>query len=117
MILDDTTVMLTQAEFDELPHYSLSLPTLTTVGKRWKRKVYDLPQYKYRWQMGEYVELDPPQEGQVGIKWRNIEVGTLDVMDKLAMCEWCGGTGIERRLSPSLGVACRKCIAGEQEVR
>jgi hypothetical protein len=63
--------MLTRREFDALPDYSCSLPTGTTVGKRWKKSnVY----FRGRditaplvWHMGEYVESYIP--GQIGIEW------------------------------------------------
>lgn len=68
-------VRLTKRELDELPEYSCSMPTGTTVGKRWKRDVnayrkpitfflnaFDgSPEPSFRgedWWMGEYA-ADP----------------------------------------------------------
>jgi len=63
-------VELSDAEFDALPEYSCSLPTGTTIGKRWKRgEPYGQPT---RWLLGEYVEHADP--GKVGIRWSRIAV-------------------------------------------
>ena len=81
------TVTLTRREFGELGEYSCSLPTGTTIGKRWRRNVNayrvgpvvhldfwngtpvreELPD---EWWMGEYVESKEP--GMVGINWYRI---------------------------------------------
>lgn len=52
---------ITQEEFDKLLEYSSSLPTGTTIGKRWKRKCPD------GWLIGKYVPCD--EEGMIGIEW------------------------------------------------
>lgn len=66
-------VELTQAEFDELPEYSCSLPTGTTIGKEWKRgEPYRAP--RERWYRGMYVESE--REGYVKVKWQRIRVLT-----------------------------------------
>ncbi len=49
------TVTLTKSEFDELGEYSHSLPTGTTIGKRWKAKL----QGPANWWMGEYTRELP----------------------------------------------------------
>lgn len=67
----DETITLTQREFDELLEYSASLPTGTTVGKRWKRQVFSGP-HAGDWRMGEYVE--DPDPDMVGVKWRTITI-------------------------------------------
>ena len=72
MIVTPKGVMLTRREFDALPEYSCSLPTGTTVGKRWKRRCpyriqTDPPN---EWYLGEYVESYLP--GQIGIEWTKI---------------------------------------------
>lgn len=60
------------AAFEELPTYSATIPTGKTLGKRWKRgEPYVDPQH---WLLGEYVELDPPEPGYIGIDWRQIIV-------------------------------------------
>jgi len=71
MILHDTLVMLTAAEFDELPEYSCSLPTGTTIGKKWKRKKVYTDESK-GWLMGEYIpDADPKM---VRIRWREVVI-------------------------------------------
>jgi len=67
----ESTVEMTQAEFDALSDYSASLPTGTTVGKRWKRRNVYQDESK-GWRLGEYVEHDNPE--LVGIRWRNIQI-------------------------------------------
>ena len=58
--------LMSQAEFDELLEYSTSLPTGTTIGKRWKRKMKD------GWFLGEYVPGGEP--GHINIKWKRIRI-------------------------------------------
>lgn len=48
-------VKLTQSEFAALPEYSHSVPTGTTIGKRWKAKLRG----ENNWWMGEYVRELP----------------------------------------------------------
>lgn len=64
---------LTLQEAQALPEYSASLPTGTTIGKRWRRHdgVFD-QDFLLRggtpvWMIGEYIEINTP--GRVGIKW------------------------------------------------
>lgn len=75
------TVYLSQKEFDSLLNYSCSLPTGTTVGKRWKcnRNAYREPPSKREpdWWMGEYYMDETIPEGQIGIRWSKIVVGVL----------------------------------------
>lgn len=52
------------AAFKDLPEYSTTLPTGTTVGKRWRRLHRD------EWFLGEYIENPNPKV--VSIKWREI---------------------------------------------
>ena len=68
------TVRLTRREFDELPEYSASVPTGTTIGKRWKRRVgpHEGPP---TWQMGEYQEDSDPDK--VRIAWSTIVLAPL----------------------------------------
>lgn len=66
MLVDDRSAILTRQEFDELLEYSLSVPTGTTIGKRWKRKCTDC------WLMGEYEPDPEKKEGWVQIRWRVI---------------------------------------------
>lgn len=76
-------VTLTSSEFAALAEYSRTLPTGTTIGKRWRRKAVGpvahldfwngTPvQEPDVWWMGEYVEHEQPDT--VGIRWSRIEV-------------------------------------------
>lgn len=81
-------IELTKAEFDELGEYSgCSLPTGTSIGKRWKRNEdaygprssISLAEEKMGdvfpdWWMGEYYELNPPVKDTVGIRWKKIRL-------------------------------------------
>lgn len=77
-------VVISRADLANLGEYSCSLPSLTTIGKRWRRDVHAfrswhpkgflplpcLPQPPIvveEWQIGEYIEH--PEPGKVGIKW------------------------------------------------
>lgn len=58
--------VITRKKLAELPEYSTSVPTGTTIGKRWRRDVDG------QWMIGEYVRL--PDDSaflltHVGIKW------------------------------------------------
>lgn len=73
------TLKISQRDFDDLLEYSCSLPTGTTIGKRWKRNqsAYVTPRKvlfglitrrpKANWFIGEYVESK--QGGMVDINW------------------------------------------------
>lgn len=67
--MDDTHVLLTQAQFDGLHDYSASLPTGTYDGKCWRafggRK-------DPNWHLGWFHPCDIV--GQIGIGWRRIPV-------------------------------------------
>ena len=65
------TVLVTQKFFDDLPEYSCSEPTGTTIGKQWKM---GWPYMKPRthWFLCEYVEIDEPDH--VGIEQRLIQI-------------------------------------------
>lgn len=64
---------MTCAEFKALPEYSATIPTGTTIGKRWRRldgahdHVAKAAGHKPRWIIGEYTEHADPTK--VGIKW------------------------------------------------
>ncbi len=70
--------MMTQREVDALPEYSTSLPTGTTAGKAWKRRVpWNAPADKADWWRGTYGKPYPeghPHHGQVPIGWRRIRI-------------------------------------------
>lgn len=67
------SLILTKAEFDALDEYSASLPTGTTVGKRWKRhhgahdRAFIAGGGQPTWMIGEFVEIGHPTA--VGIEW------------------------------------------------
>jgi len=91
-------VKLTPREFDELLEYSTTLPTGTTIGKRWKRNQnmmrYPIcshldpwsgtkePDFRGEpdWWMGEFIpDPDPKRDRDgkpltIGIRWSKIEV-------------------------------------------
>jgi hypothetical protein len=67
------TIRLTQEEFDKLREYSCSLPTATTIGKRWKRNINAFREGPPEWYLGEFVEDEDPEK--VGINWYTILIG------------------------------------------
>lgn len=73
LVLDAKTALCDQEMFDSLYEYSCSLPTGTTVGKRWKRakNTYD---GKDGWLLGEYVECYPIDPDTVKVKFRELLV-------------------------------------------
>ena len=64
-------IVISRAELAALPEYSCSLPTGTTIGKRWRASTtFGLPKESARveeWKIAEYVEHPDPD--LVGIKW------------------------------------------------
>lgn len=59
-------------ELRELPEYSCSLPTGTTIGKRWGRQLHHgsrVPTETREWQLGEYMECPCTSEREVAIAW------------------------------------------------
>lgn len=81
MSLDHSTqgkeIKLTQVELDKLPEYSCSLPTGTTVGKRWKRNANAYgggpPEDPPYWWIGEYTE-HPTDDTLVNITWTRVRL-------------------------------------------
>lgn len=82
MRIDSDGAYMTMDEFEGLPEYSCTVPTGTTVGKRWRREE---PYHRQAlgprtWYMGEYGE--PGEDRQVPITWRQIfivpEAGTYE---------------------------------------
>lgn len=66
---------MSQREFDALPEYSCTLPTGTTVGKKWKRREpYGADPATATWYLGTYTDIG--DERKVGIEWWRIEVET-----------------------------------------
>lgn len=77
---------MTRAELaklkDEVGEYSCSIPSLTTIGKRWVRNdaAYTIaPPEPERWALGEYIEHPDPakREKLVRIRWTLIDVVDL----------------------------------------
>lgn len=65
-------IELTQEQFDKLSEYSCSIPTGTTIGKRWKRgEPYCGP--RTHWYMGEYQQ-HPTNPNLVLIVWKEIKI-------------------------------------------
>ena len=64
ILTDDKRADMNYAAFKKLLVYNTSLPTGTTIGKRWRAL------YRQGWFMGEYVR--DPSPTHVGIKWREI---------------------------------------------
>lgn len=73
-----TETVITREDLFDLFEYSCSLPTLTTIGKRWRLDVHAyrenehgkrtyFPDEVHEWKICEYVEIG--QEDRVGIKW------------------------------------------------
>ena len=92
-VVEEKFVELTRVEFNKLLNeygeYSCSLPSGTTVGKKWFRNedAFNNTRDGYvaraetkmadvfpNWWQGEYVELDPPHPTAVGIRWRRIQI-------------------------------------------
>jgi hypothetical protein len=82
MEVDAESALMTVAEFNELPEYSMSLPTGTTIGKRWRRHCWGVeqknaPLHRQVWMLGEYAASKEPAtrlapDGFVDIIWRRI---------------------------------------------
>ena len=95
------TVTITTEQFNALPEYSCSVPTGTTLGKRWKCK-RDYYGGSKGWRMGEYGEpFDDPRGKRfckrVPIIWSNIEI--KDVLEGDTFLDEIGNsTGMERHL-------------------
>ena len=69
ILVDDRTAVMERADLEELPDYSCTLPTGTTIGKRWKRRRNYYDESK-GWVMGEYAPCAEP--GYVAIVWRDV---------------------------------------------
>jgi hypothetical protein len=69
ILVDETHAVMTRDAFEALPEYSCTIPTGTTIGKRWRRGEPYVGT-RLHWYLGEYVPCDLP--GQTGITWREI---------------------------------------------
>jgi len=83
-------LIISREELASLLEYSLSIPTGTIIGKRWRKDIHilDPRRQKAEWIIGEYYELPEGDtefgESQVGIRWywavdenHNIHMGAL----------------------------------------
>ena len=64
--------VISRNELFDLLEYSCSLPTGTTIGKRWRCDVHAyrkplIPEDRHEWRIGKYVEH--PDSDKVGIEW------------------------------------------------
>jgi len=95
---DNKTAYVTREEFDELLEYSCSLPTGTTLGKRWKRDNNSgtlRPRPKDTtpdWYLGEYYMDETIPEGEVGIRWRKLVIGEKTEGDSVSADEVAPGS-------------------------
>ncbi len=73
---------LTQEEMDALSDYSCTIPTGTTIGKKWKRRepYRDDQGPPFYWYTGEYVPHPDPE--LMGIKWRRIQIISKRVVSR-----------------------------------
>lgn len=80
-------VTMTRAELEalkrEVGEYSCSLPTGTTIGKRWVRDsgayFYGYIDPERRWMIGEYIPDPRGDPKMVGIRWSRVhltDIGT-----------------------------------------
>lgn len=67
-------IVISRSDLQALPEYSCTLPTGTTIGKRWRRDTHIVgiarPQDKpgpSEWVIGEYFDDGTP--GMVAIRW------------------------------------------------
>ncbi len=64
---------MTQFQIDQIDEYSMSIPTGTTLGKRWKRNLnVFIPKSSPHWVIGEYAAHDNPK--LVAINWYRVSV-------------------------------------------
>lgn len=88
--MTEETIVLTKQEFDSLPEYSCSIPTGTTIGKKWKMNRFAFVKFedgikREEWHLCEYVEHADPK--LVGISYKSI-VAILKLKD-LGKCLEC----------------------------
>jgi hypothetical protein len=92
-------VWLTQEEFDKMDEYSCSVPTGTTLGKRWKCK-RDYFDASKGWLMGEYTAIVPDSRGnrfsdRVLIQWSEISIRVELTPFGQHFDEWIRETDVE----------------------
>jgi hypothetical protein len=65
-------VSITREELEALPEYSCSIPTGTTIGKRWRRDVAfndPNPKASRDWMIAEYIDCACRTNKRIGISW------------------------------------------------
>lgn len=77
-------VYMLERELKALPEYSASIPTGTTLGKRWRRRV------RNGWWLGCYYEGPDVPEGSVGIAWLQVQVVDIDCARSRWLDTWTG---------------------------
>lgn len=60
-------LFISASEFNRLPEYSMSLPTGTRIGKRWKRELRRNSAWSGDYVIGEYHDIGSDTE--IGIRW------------------------------------------------
>ena len=114
MIVTPKGVMLTWREFDVLHEYSCSLPTGTSVGKQWKRRIpYEIrTDPPNEWYLGEYVESSIPGQIGIGVDPNTTTGGSMST-DFKDLCPICNqyGLPILDPESRATAVRCQKCGA------
>lgn len=75
-------IVMSREDLRDLPEYSCSIPTGTTIGKRWRKNIHFGSGRIPEWKIAEYV--DDPNPEFIGIKWdwaldekHNVHRGTL----------------------------------------
>lgn len=72
---EQTPVRMTKRELRKLLEYSTTLPTGTTIGKRWKRNLnWSDSSAEPEWILGEYIPDPNGVPGMVGTRWSPIEI-------------------------------------------
>lgn len=93
---------MTREDLERLDEYSLSLPTGTTIGKRWRRRVGN------GWYIGEYVAHEDPT--LVGIRWTPVVI--VDTEQQRPPEDMRRGEDIPADLAPDDGpYVCPDCYA------
>ena len=87
ILVDADHAVMDRRTLLELREYNQSLPTGTTIGKRWRRWNYR-PGAELGWWLGEYVPSDAP--GCVDIEWRQVLL--IDPCEGVT-ARWCPNHG------------------------
>jgi hypothetical protein len=94
-------------ELASMPEYSLSVPTGTTVGKVWKRRVpYNAPELQASWVIGMYVYSG--SLGHLRIVWSDVVLRSgpalrrYNAPDWSNFAAWCAERQAERNKSNAI---------------